>query len=453
MRKLRLWLSVLAIASTSLLGSGCGGGGGGGECSQEAQKQFVLDTAEDWYLFQPIPNVNPDDYATADDLLDAITAQARAQGKDRFFSFLTTTAADDQFFGEGQSVAFGVGTELRDDRLFITRVENGDSAYGIAPAPASLAGFHRGDEVLAIGPDPDHLVSVQTLAAQGLVSAAFGPPTVGLQRSFRVQPFDGGDPEIRTMQKALITLDPVPIVIPQDGGDPIGYVALESFITPADRQLRDAFAAFQAQGIHDVIVDLRYNGGGLIDVAQVLASLLAEGHAGDPMFTFQFNAKHSDQNQTVDFGSESDAIAANRIAFIATDATASASELTINSLEPYADVAIIGGQTFGKPVGQSGFEMQPCGILLRLIAFQTVNANGEGGYFNGLPDAQFSGAFCAADDDLLHDRGDPAEDSTGTALSWIMNGTCPASAKAFTKPLFPRSERPTLLQDNQPGSF
>jgi len=452
-------IGSLAIAAMALLGTGCGGGDGGG-CGVDAQKRFVLSVVEDWYLFQDLlpSSVNLNDYATADDLLDALTANARAQDKDRFFSFLTTDQAEQQFFGEGQAVAFGVGTELRAGsdsqhwRLFITKVE--------PQSPAAVAGFDRGDEILAIGTSPQDLISIDSLSGTQQqvaadVSQLFGPSQVGVQRSFRVQPRTGGSTVVRTMTKALITLDPVPIIqiIQRTGTTPIGYVALESFITPAEQQLRDAFSTFKANNVHDVIVDLRYNGGGLVSIAQTLASLLAQDHVGDPMFTFEFNSKHQDQNETEDFLSEPEGIAADRIAFITTDATASASELTINSLEPYADVAIIGGQTYGKPVGQGGFDMPDCDVVLRLIAFQTVNADGEGGYFTGLPDAEFSGDFCEVDDDLTQERGDPAEDSTGTAISWLNNGVCPSTGKALAKALFPRTERPTLVEDNQPGLF
>jgi C-terminal processing protease CtpA/Prc len=323
-------------------------------------------------------------------------------------------------------------------------------------SPAATAGFDRGDEILAIGPTSDTMVDVATMTQQQ-ISDAFGPAQVGVVRAFRVQPRTAapGNPVVRTVTKALITLDPVPIteVIPRTGTTPIGYVALETFITPAEQQLRQAFATFKAQNVHDVIVDLRYDGGGLVSIAQLLASLLAEQEAGQPMFTFEFNSKHQDQNETIDFSDEPQAVQSNRVAFITTDATASASELTINSLEPYVDVAIIGGQTFGKPVGQSGFDMPDCDTVLRLIAFQTVNADNEGGYFTGLPDSQFSGDFCAADDDLTHERGDAAEDSTGTALSWLNNGVCPSAKALAPKALFPRTERPTLLEDNRPGLF
>jgi hypothetical protein len=176
------------------------------------------------------------------------------------------------------------------------------------------------------------------------------------------------------------------------------------------------------------------------------------------MFSYEFNQTQASANdETVPFSSEADAIAADHIAFITTNGTASASELTINSLDPYTSVAIIGKTTYGKPVGQDGFYMPDCDFVLRLIAFRTVNSVGHTNYFDGLPDydknPHFQGAFCDAADDLTHERGDTSETSTATAISWLNNGMCP-TAKAATAPsLVLRSHPTTLLQDTSPGLF
>ena len=80
-------------------GSGNGGGSPGG-CSDTREKRFVLDTAREWYLFDDLlpAGIGATDYATAAELLDALTAEARAEGKDRFFSYLTSRQQDDAIF-------------------------------------------------------------------------------------------------------------------------------------------------------------------------------------------------------------------------------------------------------------------------------------------------------------------------------------------------------------------
>ena len=114
-------------ACCSALVAACGGGGGGavsggGSCSETNQKNFVLDVAREWYLFQSLlpPTVSVGDYATAEELLDALTATARAQNRDRFFSYLTTPQADSSFLQAGQFIGFG----------FRTRIEGNSSGSG-----------------------------------------------------------------------------------------------------------------------------------------------------------------------------------------------------------------------------------------------------------------------------------------------------------------------------------
>jgi len=468
---LRTLIRPVTFGALALLLLSCGGSHGGGaeECGVEAQKQFVLDVVDDWYLFQEdLPSsVNIDNFATADDLLEFLTQNARNEGKDRHFSFLTTKQEDQSFFGEGQTIAFGFVTQLRQDpdqqhwHLFVAKVEPG--------SPADAAGFDRGDEILAIGPDAQHLTPISSFTGdfnevQAEISQLFGPFEEGVTRVFRVDPIGGGDPATRTATKEVITLEPVPIVktFPRSGTTPVGYLAFDTFIDPADPELRQAFTGFKDQQVHDVIVDLRYNGGGLIRVAQTLADLLADQEAGNVMFTYTFNNNHPEENHSELFAHEPEGISSFNIAFITTGGTASASELVINSLEPYVNVAIIGSKTFGKPVGQGGFEMPDCDTELRLIAFKTVNADGEGDYFGGLPDDgpgephNFSGDFCNVDDDLFHERGDSSETSTDAALTWIDEGHCPGAGKALSplaKALAPRLDRPSLAQDSLPGLF
>jgi hypothetical protein len=116
-----------------------------------------------------------------------------------------------------------------------------------------------------------------------------------------------------------------------------------------------------------------------------------------------------------------------RIAFVTTGQSASASELVINSMFPYAQVAVVGERTFGKPVGQFAFDVASCDFRLRLVSFRSVNRNGDGDYYTGLPSAAFTaggGASCAATDDLTRLPGDTSERMTAEALFWLNNNRC-----------------------------
>ncbi len=425
----------LACAAAVLaMASGCGSGEAGtsgrtpsASCTTVREQQFVLDTAREWYLFPEVlpASVRLDDFQDAQALLDALTAGARADGRDRFFSFLTSIAAEQAFLADAQTVGFGIGLLVRDGgtRLLVSQVFEGTAAQA--------AGLRRGDELLAIGNDALNLTPISALLAQpGALTEALGPSTAGVMRSLRVRDALGTE-TIRTLTKTAYTLDPVPpeALLTRTGLTPVGYLQLRTFVSPADVQLRSAFTRFQAAGARDLIIDLRYNGGGLVATAEILASLMAGGRAGEVLSRTRFNPSKRANEETVRIRNEASAVAALRIAFLATGATASASEIVINALAPYADVAIIGAPTFGKPVGQFGFDLGVCDSRLRLVTFSTENRDGNGDYYGGLPNAGFTDGYCTSTDDLSRSQGDPRERMTEDALAWLTDNQCrPATA-------------------------
>jgi carboxyl-terminal processing protease len=416
-------------------------------CSPENQKSSVLGLMRSWYLYpELLRSIAPRDgaYPTVNDYLAALTADARAADKDRGWTYATSYTQSQQYYDLGTSVGFGIGILVRQDTALAYHVL---VSQAFPASAAADAGFARGDEILAIGDVPTALVDVPTIVAgattideaRARISSALGPSDAGLSRTLRVLTL-GGATEVRTMTKRPYALDPVPqgwSVIRPAGAAPVGYVALRTFISPADPLLQDVFAQFQAAGVQDVIVDLRYNGGGLISTAEVLANLLAgDRTATDVMYHFEYNALHAAESIAQPFAPAAQSIPATRVAFITTGASASASEIVPNVLEPYRtdNIALVGARTYGKPVGQAGFAFYQCDLAVYLIAFRVTNMENEGGYYEGLPDANgnFSGPLCAADDDLTHATSDPAEASTAAALQWLATGTCPAPAAAAT---------------------
>ncbi len=465
-----LRLGWAGVATALVVACGGGGGGGaspggpttGGACGVDAQKQFVLNTTREWYLFpETLPaTVQLSQYATAQDLIDALAATARSQRRDRFFSYVSSIAEEQRFFSAGQSVGFGIGTSIRDNntRIFVTQAFEGSAA--------AQAGFARGDELLAIGTSIATLEPVSAILARSNgFSEAIGPAEAGITRSFRVRTNAGATVE-RTMTKSAYDLNPVPTVtlIPRAGLQPIGYVNLRTFVSTADAQLRSAFSTFNASNVRDVIVDLRYNGGGLVSTAELLTDLLARGRVGQLQYRNELNPSKASQAQSVFFRDRAESIPALKIAFLTSGSSASASELTINSLAPYADVAVVGARTFGKPVGQFAFDLgSGCDTRLRLVTFKTVNRDGNSDYYDGLPNASFSdGPLCVASDDLTQPQGNVAERMTAAAISWINTNTCPAvmalpseSAKAARDEIgkFELPQRPTTAQIFLPGTF
>jgi len=464
---------TLAIVSLPLLAVLAGCPDGHDSCAPENEKAVVVDLFRSWYLYQDLlpAQIDTAAYDTTAELVYALTADARAAGMDRYWSYVTTASQAQAFFDEGTSVGFGIGLLVRadpdpqlPDHLFVSQVFPGSAADD--------AGFLRGDEILAIGETADTLVAVPALL--GALGAAFGPSTAGVTRVFEVQTLAPAT-EVRTVTKRTYGLDPVPAWTVIDrtaaGLPPAGYVSLRTFIGPADDLLSEAFAQLAAAGVGDVVVDLRYNGGGYISTAQVLANLLGGGLAGDVMFELQNNALHSDSDATALFAPPV-SNPFGRIAFITTEDSASASELVPNVLEAWkhADVALVGARTYGKPVGQRGFVIRGCDTLVYLVSLRLVNAEGDGAYYDGLPDVPasglpaFSGQLCPADDDLTQPPGDPAEASTDAALQWLATGICPTPVAKATKPTsaakagpapdaHPEAPDPDLAQRHVRGLF
>jgi hypothetical protein len=157
---------------------------------------------------------------------------------------------------------------------------------------------------------------------------------------------------------------------------------------------------------------------------------------------------------------EPNAIRPTKIAFITRGGTASASELVINAMLPYLDtanIALIGGNTFGKPVGQFAFDLDEFDLRIRPITFKTNNADGDGEYFTGL--ASVVPNTCRAGDDIFTPLGDPDEASIAQALGFLRGEPCNAisgggiQAQSVRRREILQPERPNAAQYQIPGIF
>ena len=211
-----------------------------------------------------------------------------------------------------------------------------------------------------------------------------------------------------------------------------------------------AFADFGAQGIEKVIVDVRYNGGGLVRTAQVLSELMNADHVEEEFSTLELRPSKSSENETYYFRRQDGAINAVKVAFIGTDLSASASELIMNAQIPYSgsNTALVGANTYGKPVGQYAFDLEECDDRLRAVTFRTVNAAGDADYYTGM--AGVMPNACMADDDLSRMLGSPQEGMVARATDFLESGYCQPivtgtqSTKSLGKrPVMSRSEEHT----------
>jgi C-terminal processing protease CtpA/Prc len=288
-------------------------------------------------------------------------------------------------------------------------------------SPAGDAGIERGAYILEVNGQ-----SVATVIASGNVSAAFGPKQAGVAVTLRFRDTSGVEHAVQ-MTKRVFTLPNVYQVRTfASGGRAVGYFAFHDFINPSNAQLDAVFSQFKAAGVNELVLDVRYNGGGLIPVAQRLGGLIGGGRTQDqPIGMLVFNDKHQEMNQSYKMSNPPQALGLDRLVVITTDGSASASEMIINGLRPFIPVTVVGSTTYGKPVGQltSNF----CDKVLFPVAFKSVNVRGEGEYFNGIP------ADCPAPDDLDHALGDGAEASLATALQFLRTGRCSATAAAAAR--------------------
>ncbi len=413
-------ISVLILSA--MLVAGCGSSEGNNitgqpsSCDNNGQKQFVLDALYDWYLWNDLLPANIDiaNYATPEELVFEVTTTYGPQDAlgnpiDRW-SRVGSLQADQQFFGEGQYEGFGFSWREEGGQMRMRGVYSG--------SPADTAGFARGHTVLTF--DGRTYANIQ--AGEGIDAFFDANDTV----TFEMRRLDGST-YTEEVTKDIVTITPIPQWRTIDigpGAPRAGYLEFLTFVSTADPVFEQVFAEFVAAGVRDVIIDLRYNRGGLVSTTELLGDYLG-GFANDGLVfsNTEFNADRSAQyDESSFFARLANSLDMQRLIVIASrDDTASASELITNSLIPYADVWIVGDNTYGKPVGQVGIDFCDEKIL-RPTAFRTTNANGDGDYFGGLP------VDCPAADLLEIPVGDETDPNLVAATSIAATGACPVIA-------------------------
>ena len=218
----------------------------------------------------------------------------------------------------------------------------------------------------------------------------------------------------------------------------------------------------------DIVVDLRYNGGGLVSTAELFGDLLGRNRNASEIFSqTRFRPEKASKDERHFFAAQAQAIAPTRIAFIGTGSTASASELVINGMLPWlgTNMTLVGSNTYGKPVGQIALDKAECDDRMRVVAFATANSTGAGNYYNGLA-PQISNS-CAAGDDLNLPLGDAREASVRAAIDFLATGSCTtriaeasvgaaaqrSSTRVQAEPEMLVPARPSVAQRELPGLF
>jgi carboxyl-terminal processing protease len=374
----------------------------------DKMKDSVLLYARDIYLwYNNIPqSFNARSHDDANEIMEAIRPYSTEPGfskpVDRW-SFAVTKAEWDGV-SSGISGDFGMGVFfLTNSDLRVSYVER--------ESPAGKAGIRRGWRIKAINGS----TNISPSNANAIIAAVYQSNS----SSFTFTKPSGGDVNI-TLNAAGYQEHPIFLdSVYTSGGKKTGYLVFNSFLgdtTEIYNEFSRVFNRFSAAGVSDVVIDLRYNGGGYVSVQNVLANwLVPNAGNGGVMEVQKYNDKYATFNETVKYQKKG-SLNLSRLFVIVSQQTASASELLINSLTPYMDVQLVGpSATHGKPVG---FFPIPVGDwYIFPVSFRTVNKNGDGNYFDGIAlDHQVG-------DGLDKDWGDVNESCLRTVLTFINSGS------------------------------
>lgn len=376
------------------------------------------------------------DYSSAEEVLDALIGYMpinhRGEPLDRF-SFI------DRERRVGDEIGLGIHKDIGISPQFMY-LDNSSSDVGLfvllvrKNSPAAHVGIKRGFQILAVDGKRIRFTANHGGQLQGDIDE-FNKMMAGNVRSLRVRDWTTEEEHtfnLPTMDSYRIDPFLVKDVFPVDNKR-VGYLAYDSFVSvqsPAglpNQYFEDMKNAFIGLGaIDELIVDLRYNGGGAGNAAELMTNIIAPSSAdGRLMYEYVVNEilmsipnnpflpVKIDKTGLPDLG-------LTRVYFLVSKRSASASELVINCLAPHMDVQVISADegTYGKPVGSFGQEVMNGFADLYITSFKTVNADGFGDYFDGLP-ANKKNVL----DLLNYELGSPQENLFGEALFHIEYGT------------------------------
>jgi len=396
------------ILAATIVACAMGTGLSAQDCSILGQNTYVSDVMDQYYFwYREMPQVSPANFDSPEAYLEAV----RFRPIDTSYSYISGRAATDAFFSNSQFVGIGfTQRQLNPDEIRVAQV--------FPDSPAAELGLRRGDYIVEIDGR-----SVTDLSASGELGGAFGPSTIGYEVQIGWRTLQGAS-KSGTVSKRPVTIPTVSQTKVLDlNGLPVGYVHFRNFVEPSTAALDQAFSELRREGVVDLVLDMRYNGGGLIDVARHLGSLIGGTRTNSQIFVeFQHNDKQTALNRQLRFENRAQALSVPRIVILTSRASASASELVISGLDPFMPVTLVGRRTYGKPVGQYGFNF--CDKVVFPVSFKSVNARGEGDFFNGFE------TDCPMRDGFNRPLGHPEEAMLAEALYFLEHGTCSPESMA-----------------------
>ncbi len=395
----------------------------------------------DWYFWTVLsPKPSPAGFATVDAYFGALIyrggdpipgAIAGTLWPSDRYSGSQSTESFNRFFGDGQTLGYGVAvaglevtepTPLPNQPLFVRYIEPA------SPAALAANGPVRGDRVMSINgrlaseiiadPDPSRFSALTPNAAGDTLRLELRNP-LGAVRTV-------------VLTAAVFGLTPVQNTqtFRTQGGRPIGYVTVKDMISQARSPLDAAFTSFRDQGVQDVVLDMRYNGGGLVSMGCTVASYAAGSRVNGATFAgLRYNNRKQANNQDFLFATNAaqwDGL--SRVYVLTGPRTCSASEQVINGLRGVGvNVVAIGDTTCGKPVGFLP-QGNSFGTTYSVVNFESVNQHNEGRYFDGFA------ATCAVAEDFTRPIGSTTDTLLVAAAYHADNGACPAGTALRERP-------------------
>jgi len=402
-----------------------------------------------WY--KELPDLDPTTFTTSDYFAQLkSTNKTDAGGLKDNFHFSQDTA---EYKKETQSaVKSGYGIDwvfaaLKPPRqLTVAFTEPG--------SPAATAALTRGSKLLEV--DGVDFVNDNTQAGVNTINAALFPAKAGESHQFTMLDANGNRKSITLVSADVATVPVHNVKVLTSGSKKVGYLQFNTHIAAAQPLLIDAVEQFRSAAVNELVVDLRYNGGGLLALASQFGYMVSGPNQIQSRYfeKLQFNDKYPTTdpvtgetltptafyNRGIDYtagrftNQSLPSLSLNRVFVLTSADTCSASEAFINALRGIdVEVIQVGGKTCGKPYGF--YPTDNCGTTYFTIQFSGINAKGFGDYaagFNPTPAPTFAADVkgCAAVDDLSKPLGDPQEGMLKTALSYANTNSCPVVTAA-----------------------
>ena len=422
------------------------------------QNNFLRSYSNDTYLwYNEIVDRDPslyNDPLVYFDLLKTEQVTPSGQPKDQFH-FTYDTDEWERLSQSGVTYGYGAQWALFQDTQALTREVIVAYTEPNSPATNQALPLERGARILEVDG-----VSINdfTQAGVDVLNAGLFPSSVGEQHVFTVQDLGANGTRSVTMVSADVVAAPVQNtrVISTQTGE-VGYLSFNDHIATAEQALIDAVNTLNAHnndaGIDDLVLDLRYNGGGYLAIASELAYMIAGPvpTAGQVFDELTFNDKHPVTNPVTGEalaptpfydttlgapfnappGQPLPTLNLPRVFVLTGGGTCSASEAIINGLRGVGvEVIQIGSTTCGKPYGF--YPTDNCGTTYFTVQFRGSNALGFGEYSDGFSPANTQGIVgvsvpgCSVADDFEAQLGDETEARLAAALNYRDTGNCPA---------------------------